>query len=445
MEQLLRINHEETVRLCLNSKSPDVNATIRGLHETKNLCLKKLSFVNFEKRFDFASLSTIPNIRESLRTLTLRYGHIFPGAALHIANFITGSSLKKITLANHKVNADSGGLVITINSIALAPIRKLKLCRLCIQKSEAEGIVRALENAPLIKLSLIGCTFRDGALALIIGAIKTSNLLTLKLESARNMNREEMMALIDCVERSKLIKLSLRSTDFAFGVLPITLAASIQKSTIRTLNVLHSPLFIRVADIVGAIQNSHSCITKFKFDQLTFSAKNKIEIMNAIKGNTAFRNISFARAPLTDQLFTNICDLVEHSSATCLDLSCCYLSGEQMSTVIDRVKRSSISSLNLSRNCFNDQAVVSICDLLENYNLRKINIDGITHEMLLVILPSINRSELTKFVRCSYAYCYDSKWNKTQDDNMWANIKKFTTEQKNILKTSRKMKSARHI
>lgn len=403
----------------------------------------KLSLAHFENTFDFTILNTMPNIKCNLRVLVVRDNHIFLDEAEIIANFVAASALNKLTLSHCSMK--SQGLVVMMHSIAQSSIRKLKLCCITIDQEGACAIadMLTLQCTPssLVKLSFVECVFSIDALATIINAVANSTLLTLKLVGICSISDEKLIALINCVKVSGLTKLSLRSTNFRLCTVLTTkmsaLVAAIQSSTIQNLNTLYTQLFSNPKDIVDIITCSN--ITKFKFNQDAFSMENKIEIMNAIKSNAAFRNISFARTPPVDCDAALVCvrDSIECANVnlTHLDISNSCLRTEHMSTIIDHIKRSSIISLNLGNNYLGDDQVVAIMrDLLENHDLQKINVDGMPYEILCAILPSILKSKLIKFKRRSY-----------MDDDVMRKIKKFTMEQKHILNSTCKTKSARHI
>lgn len=414
--------------LCLNAQILSLDTIIKRINKPKNACLKKLSLIHFKDKTIAAILSTLSHMKYNLRVLDICRSKISSDEAYCIAAFIAGSTLKKLLFTNTAI-ASSGSTAI-IDSVAQSSIQKLIFYDTYIERDEARAIAKTLRKSFLTKLSLVDCTFESSSLELIIGAVRDSTLQILALADV-TIRDEEIATLIDCVENSTLTKLFLHCTRFHPSVKMSTLVTAIQQSTLQCLDVRNTILFKEAKDIINIVECSP--LVKFYFDQYSFSSETMVEIMRAIKCNNRLRNIYFAHATLTDQLLVTICDSLADLDELCL--SECILSNEQLCTIINSIKSSSITSLHMSGIVRCDQTVVTICDLLENHDLRKINICGISHVQLHSMLPSITKSKLIKVVH---------NLSSNADDTL-SQIEHITKEYRTALKNVRRIKSARCI
>lgn len=191
-----------------------------------------------------------------------------------------------------------------------------------------------------------------------------------------------------------------------------------------------------VNEIISLIKKS--CLTQLCITNYDFNIGDTKAIVEAIRGNRAFRKVAFNCASIDDRIDT-VCDLVENSTIVSIKLSRCYLRRVAIIRLCASIKKSSIVSLDLLLNGFDQynhhRIILAICDLLENHGLQKLNLSycGISSATIAAMLPSIRASTLIKFNIENFA---------GMDSNIVDEIEGILKVQKNILNRFKKMKSA---
>lgn len=450
------INFNESLHI--DGQKQSVGEIIAEMNKVENLHLKKLRIADCLYKSANPNLSAIanilPNLKHSLESLTICNSVINLVDAKTIADFIIGSTLKKFKLSSHGILNPTS--IIMIDLIKLSSIQKLEICGFYIRKEEASFIAKMLKSVQLVELSLTKCHLDTHAFLMIIDAVKHSALKVLNLKCVKNkmnMNTfaDHVANLADCITNSSLTKLSLFNTSFKPTVRSVderpALIAAIQKSSLRSLNMLGTQIFFDIKDVIDIVARSQ--ITKFTFDNEQFDSKAMVRFIDAVRIKDGFKNICLNKTFSDDQLLVAICNLIENSALTHLDLNCCYLSDDQWGAILASIKRSGISSFGFTGNYLNIERTHAICDLLEHHNIQKMHVYDVPDNILRAILPSVQQSSLIKFtfcksiVRnedvCARAYAY----GHVPDGNVRNEIKDFVSRQKRISNSSRQMKSAR--
>lgn len=174
------------------------DAIIQELSAAENLCLKKLSLINVKKGIVYAPAisNLLSNLRSSLETLSIQ------GRTEDMQTIIGNVIGDNIVLTKLELSRTNGPVWITIiNSARLSLLCVLSLKEQHIDINMACAICDLMKQSHLTKLSFVRCSFQGGAIGLI----------TLILEGI-SFDETEVIAIVDCILTSKLIKLSLCCT-----------------------------------------------------------------------------------------------------------------------------------------------------------------------------------------------------------------------------------------
>lgn len=414
-------------KLCVDARALGFDAMTKEMIKEENMHIKKLSFTNFYEIIpDF---NTCPNF--NLEIFSMRRSHIYTNSARVIARCIAGSALLKLKLQSEL--ADYAPLSIIMTAINKSCLKKIELKRIDIRMDEARHIIDAVRTSQLMKLSFTSCIFGEGVLLLILEAIKVSTLKILIFNRTHpQINNCEAIAIIECINNRALTKLSLDNILFPEDHRS-AITQAIHYSSLTHLSVLKTPLFGNIVDVIKLIENVRT--EKFSFDNAKFSIDEKIMINDAAKRNNAFRYISFRGEHFVDRLMVSVCDLLENSFITSLNLNACNLNGAQISTIIGSIKKSSVVSLNLDGSDWNNAAVRALCDLLETHPLAKLTFDIESFEYVnrMAIINSIRVSSLIKL----------NTYANPVHVGMETEARAIIKQQKNISKRFQRTKSAR--
>lgn len=422
--------------LCLDGLAlealSDIDTIIAEMDKA-DLCIKKISITNFNRSFIFelAPIFSHAQLYESLECLSICSCVIRLKDAELISSFIKGT-INRLKLEIVRSNIRDNALSIIIDAAKQSQVRTLIFRHIWIQESDTKAIISFLELSTLVKLSFSRCAFQTGVLCLIMGAIEKSTLATLILNYV-HFNDGELNALVNCIANSKLTKLSLVSASgLAFNKCAIVEA--IKKSSLQTLNVRAAQMFTSANVLNDIILFSN--VTKFKFGQPLLTFDEKTTLIVSIQRSHHIEYLCFKSIYFNNQSLTVICNLLERSHITNLELSYCELCEAELSELIAAIKKSSITYLDASAFCSKGKNIPIICDLLENCRIEKLKLafTDCTNEMMATMLPSIMRSSLIKFDidRCSNV-----------DVSTRNTIKRALRARKQNLISGYKMKSAR--
>lgn len=427
------MNFNNTSKLRLNGNKQSIGAMIQAVKT--NVRAKKLYLTQVNDEI----ISAILHLLLDSQSLTIYNSRICSDGAQSIINFIPSATLKKLKISKTKMEPNASVFATIIGAINGSSIHKLSVSEQYVDTNEVAAIIGAIKGSQLIKLSLIECTFCEGGLPAILDAIKHPTLQTLNLKFL-DFDNAALTTLTDCIEHSSLTKLSLRGANFGTAMLAANkhttsathdrsmLFAAIQRSSLCTLDTRDTEIFCDISDVKNVI--GHSCITKFKFNRNLFQNGEIISLLDVMKQNPAYEYLSLANIRLSIPSLITIYDLMKGSNLFHLNLSYCWLNENQLCEIIALIKKSSIVSLNI--NILSTKVLLAMCDLLENHDLKKINIERASNKMLRLMLPSIKASSL---IKCKLSSCID--------DDVRTAIRIATTTQTNILKGSRRIKSAR--
>lgn len=311
-------------------------------------------------------------------------------------------------------------------------LQKIDLQRCCIGTSEITAILTVATTSPITKLAFSACTFQNDALSVILAAVQKSTVCALALIHTE-FTDGETNAIIDMISSNTLIKLSLNYSSFSHDQVPNIMQA-VHNSSLQNFDARQTSLFNNVSDVAKLIEH----VNIFKFDQSTFDIEEQIAIINVMMRNSSFVYAHFDCTNISNDLLDAMCNLLENSSLTKLDLKydaqprlkC----GAQSRKIIDAIKKSHITSLKLTTIDNKLISVDAICDLIENHILVKLNLYccSMTDKTIRSMLPFIKKSSLTKF---------NSYFGSVTKDTL-VEIDEALIAQKKISNRFNKMKSA---
>lgn len=405
---------------------------VTEMNKEENLHFDKLRLTNFDSDCISALANAPAHLKCNLRCFAMCEGVVrsdSPSARI-IVDFIAGSKLSKLEILRGTVPDTALAMIIDATQSSLCHI---KLERHYIGTATVRAIINLLDRSSLVKLSFFSCTFEDNAIASMMEAIKRSNLKVLIL-SCTHFVDAEMIALVNCVLHSRLTKLSLCGSSFD-GKIGFALIEAIVQSSLKTLDARAVPFLQRFDIINDVILNSN--ITKFKFNRWQLGPEENVILFDSIKQRNLFKYISFSYVRFNDQLLSKLCNLLENSHLTSIDLHYCSLSSADLGTIINSIKKSSITSFYYS-DCLNAGHTLIIRDMLEHCDLTKLKLicSDYINGTISALLPSIKKSSLIKFE------VYD--W-RLIDERERKKIKQILQHNQQNLSANYKTKSARTL
>lgn len=369
--------------------------------ETPTECLNKIqaqsdtSSILNKARFETVQGVNICAILDVLKekfcgsgALTIHKCSLCPKTILIIDELIKDYNLKNLVFSKCTFDDAPCKSIIDASSLFLS----FKSCD--IGHTTCDAIVNLITNCNLQKLTFLRCNFADDSLERIVRAINGSSLAILCLGTI--IFDERMTdAIISCIENTPLTQLSLTNCTFFETNIAAVIDAT-TKSPIRRLDLNKISLESATENICRALESALFSILWITNCSLTNHAL--LLLVNTIKSNVVLEQISFSGNAIGCENATAICDLLENSGILAINLSKCSLNESNMIKIIDAIKRSSILTLSLNGNvgAFTSASIAALCDLLENYPLRKLFLDDneLTDETMLALLPSVKRSAL---------------------------------------------------
>lgn len=310
-----------------------------------------------------------------------------------------------------------------------------------INLTDVNIISNLIANYEPTNLYLVDCKFNDsdGAndpLATMIKAITRANTnLTKVCLAIASFKHDATMAIVDCIENSKLKCLRLNRCIFLGRNVP-----TIKKSSLQSLYFYKTSFACGIKFICDCIEKSQLHTLNMHRCKITLHAFEAIA--SSIKKSAFLKDVSFDE-PLDEGHVNIICDLLENHTLLHLDLSSCISTEADMMRIMAAVKASSLVSLKLDNNAasFTTPTILSLCDLLENHSLQNLCLsrNALNNETILLMLPSIEKSSLTQFKINNGTFGR----NKIKiDSDVKARIHVILQEQKNILKRFTRTKKA---
>lgn len=376
------------------------NIDMDNIFKIQNLPLENIYISEAKIKLMSDIFNTFQNLH--LKTLRLSSCEIDTEVANIIANLIPGL----ISFGLRGCTIQSCELVTVIGAIERSHLQTLELFKIFFGQIETVAMVNCIIKSQLIKLSMTKCIFEHSQLAFesILNAISHSHshshppaLQTLVLCDT-TFNNTAMAAIVNCIENSRIIKLHLINCTFDNNKI-ITIMQSMHKSSIRNLDLSRSSFDDDMEEICKCVNRSH--ITKFNFGSSSrhYDREELTEIATLMKENDSLKEIGFICSRLNDDTLSIICDAIENSAISTIKLQSYDLYSAQIAKICDSIKKSTITSLGLFTYNFDTEIVATICYLLENHDLKKLKLTSyrLTEEYIKEMLPSVKQSELIKF------------------------------------------------
>lgn len=268
---------------------------------------------------------------------------------------------------------------------------------------EANALALFIKRGHLDNLHFYSCEFEAGALAIIMRTVRTSSLKGLNLDSV-GITGADIAIVATCLQRGKLTKLSMRDSLYPYNLNPI--AKAIIASSIRKLDLRLNHSEIMDKKLISFVKAVH-------IEKLCINIVDEVhtpELINAITNNVAIKSISFdvrtctssASSEINGATLRALCVLLEMPGLIYLKLKWTGIVEAQTVSIVQSLRRSSIARLNLIfQKCpLNREQIESICDLVKERRLRKLELSnvGLTDELAQLILPHVRTSLLTKFI-----------------------------------------------
>lgn len=389
------------------------------IHKIQNVPLEKLTLQKIKKESILDIFDAFKNL--NLKKLALYDCEIDSNVATRISHFIP--NLIELALFDKKIC--SSEFITLIDAVKHSHFcSRLQLGNIIFDEIKTAALIDCIEKSRLVNLSLISCSesgssfaLSSSALSSILNAIPLSSLQILDLYDI-NFDNEITVATISCIKHSRLIKLTLRGCTFVNNKI-LAILQAVQQSSIQSLNVGYNFFDDNIEDVMKCVSKSN--LTKFFFGEYKIRYEDQL-------------------LRYSNEEMTIIASAIKNCNLLTVGLNYMRINDE----LIDSIKRSSIISLDLYHNYFSDDKTIieheiaALCDLLEYGQLKKLKIalDEIDNAHIQIILSSVKKSELIKF------YVYGAH-------NLNAHIKKEIIEIRRAQKLSatsfNKMKSARTI